>query len=100
MYAEDVTTETNPGMARSLGFQHNGKYLCAFGLQFQIELGSGNDDRNECCIDYRGVKNKACKRLKRLQANSLAESEGFEPSCDFTRNSISSHFPLVIFGGN
>ena len=77
-------------MARSLGFFYDGKYLCAFGLQFQVELGTSNDDRNECSIDYRGVKNEACKRLKRLQANGLAESEGFEPSCDFTRNSISS----------
>ena len=54
---ERRTDETNPGMARSLGFQYDGKYLCSLGLQFQAELGSGDDDRYECCVDYRGVKN-------------------------------------------
>jgi len=33
-----------------------------------------------------------------LQA--LAEMEGFEPPDGLTRQLISSHFPLVIFGGN
>ena len=54
---ERCTDETNPGMARSLGFQHNGKYLRSLGLQFQVELGSGDDGRNECGANYCRVKN-------------------------------------------
>lgn len=30
----------------------------------------------------------------------LAEMEGFEPPDGLTRQLISSHFPLVTFGGN
>ena len=30
----------------------------------------------------------------------LAETVGFEPTCLSLDKTISSHFPLVIFGGN
>ena len=30
----------------------------------------------------------------------LAEMVGFEPTCPVKDKTISSHFPLVIFGGN
>ncbi len=40
-------------------------------------------------------KRKSSKPLSLL--DFLAESEGFEPSCDFTRNSISSETRLILY---
>ena len=55
------TDEANTRMTRSLGFQHNGKYLRAFGLQLQAELRGGNGYRNEICIKFSFLKRRKNK---------------------------------------
>ena len=40
-----ITDETNPGVAGSQRYRHDGEYLQPFGLQVQDHLGAGDGDR-------------------------------------------------------